>query len=89
MENTTEGLKRDLAFMKKVSEESKVHVVAGTGHYIADLQEEKNRLITKEGIYNHMLTELQDGCIDYSSIKAGFMGEIASVWPIKGMILFN
>ncbi|XP_041986889.1 phosphotriesterase-related protein [Aricia agestis] len=83
VENTTEGIKRDVTFLKRVSEETKVHIVAGTGFYIADTQESNLLKYTEEALYNHMLKELTEGCIDNPSVKAGFMGEIASVWPIK------
>ncbi|XP_047026435.1 phosphotriesterase-related protein-like [Helicoverpa zea] len=38
VENTTEGIRRNLKFYKEVSLRSKVHIVAGTGHYIAATQ---------------------------------------------------
>lgn len=71
--------------MKKVSEETNVHIVAGTGFYIADTQHTNLLKYTEEELYNHMVKELTEGCIDYPSVKAGFIGEIASVWPIKGI----
>ncbi|XP_039755949.1 phosphotriesterase-related protein [Pararge aegeria] len=83
VENTTLGLERDIGFYKRVSESTDVHIVAGTGHYIADLQSENTLRSTKEDLYNHMLEELTRGCVDYPSVKAGFMGEIASVWPLR------
>jgi phosphotriesterase-related protein len=84
VENSTEGLERDLAFCKKVSQYTDVHVVVGTGYYISDTQPDNNLHITQEDMYNHMITELTEGCVGDSSIKAGFMGEIASVWPLRG-----
>ncbi|KPJ10129.1 Phosphotriesterase-related protein [Papilio machaon] len=83
VENSTEGLERNIDFLKTVSSKTGVHVVAGTGHYIADLQNDVSIKNTKEDIYNHMLTELTEGCVDYPTVRAGFMGEIASVWPLK------
>lgn len=38
----------------------------------------------KAEIYDHMLKELTEGMQSDISVKAGFMGEIASVYPIKG-----
>ncbi|XP_050665888.1 phosphotriesterase-related protein isoform X3 [Leptidea sinapis] len=83
VENTTIGLNRDIDFYKSVSEKTGVHVVAGTGHYIADVQNDTILDIRTEDLYNLMLTELTEGCIDNPIVKAGFVGEIASVWPIK------
>lgn len=59
-----------------------MHIVSGTGHYIADLQRSLTGSV--EDIYSHMLAELTEGCVDCAGVRAGFMGEIASVWPLKG-----
>ncbi|XP_021189345.3 phosphotriesterase-related protein [Helicoverpa armigera] len=83
VENTTEGIRRNLKFCKEISQRSKVHIVAGTGHYIADTQSSGTLDKTTEDIYNHMMEELTVGCRDEPSIRAGFMGEIASVWPLR------
>lgn len=84
MENTTEGINRHLSFYQTVSKASNVHIVAGTGHYIADMQSGDTLKQSTEDVYNHMLEELTKGCVKHPEIKAGFMGEIASVWPIRG-----
>ncbi|XP_038223492.1 phosphotriesterase-related protein [Zerene cesonia] len=83
VENTTEGIKRDIDFYKEISEKSNVHIIAGTGYYIADVQNNSTMGCTTEDMYNHMLKEFTEGCVDYPTVKAGFLGEIASVWPIK------
>lgn len=85
VENTTEGIKRNVNFYKRLSQASNVHVVAGTGHYIADTQNQKTLLQSSEDMYNHMLKELTEGCVEAPEIKAGFMGEIGSVWPLRGL----
>ncbi|XP_072947445.1 phosphotriesterase-related protein isoform X2 [Epargyreus clarus] len=83
VENSTHGLNRNIEFYKEVSEYSGVHVVAGTGFYIADLQADDTLHSTQEEMYELMLKEITEGCVDYPDVKAGFLGEIASVWPIK------
>ncbi|KAH9636749.1 hypothetical protein HF086_005072 [Spodoptera exigua] len=87
VENTTEGLNRDIKFYQHVSRASNVHIVAGTGHYIADLQNGDTLQKSTEDVYNHMLQELTKGCVNYEQVKAGFMGEIASVWPLRGTLV--
>lgn len=42
----------------------------------------------EEELYDTMVTELTVGCIDYPSVKCGFIGEVGSVWPITGTFLF-
>ncbi|CAB3221524.1 unnamed protein product [Arctia plantaginis] len=83
VENTTEGIKRNVNFCKRLSQASDVHIVAGTGYYIADTQIQKTLLQSSEDMYNHMLKELTEGCVDAPGIKAGFMGEIGSIWPLR------
>lgn len=40
---------------------------------------------TKEQIYNTMLKDLTNGCVEDISVKAGFIGEVGSCWPIHGI----
>lgn len=40
--------------------------------------------MTEEKMYDLMITELTNGCVDYPSVKAGFIGEVGSSWPITG-----
>jgi len=84
VENTTYGLGANIALLKNISEKTKVHIVAGTGYYIADVQEASTLTLKKEDIYTHMLNELVIGFESDPTVKAGFMGEIASVRPIHG-----
>lgn len=83
VENSTVGLDRDVNFYKLVSEKSDVNIVAGTGFYVENVQAKANLSKTTEQMYDHMLTELTTGFLEEPSVKAGFMGEIASVWPLR------
>lgn len=40
--------------------------------------------MTQEEMYNMMYNELENGCHEYTKVKAGFIGEVGSDWPIKG-----
>lgn len=80
-------MQRDVKFYKRVSQQTGVHIVAGTGYYIEDVQDRKLLSVSGEQMYEHMLKELTEGCVGDNSIKAGFMGEIASVWPLKGKFI--
>ncbi|XP_060802496.1 phosphotriesterase-related protein [Amyelois transitella] len=83
VENSTEGLRRDIGFYKKVSQETSVHIVAGSGYYIADLQAPAIANIKEEEMYDRMLKDFTEGFEEDSSVKAGFLGEIASAWPLR------
>lgn len=41
--------------------------------------------MTREEMYNLMRKELEETCVDCSDVKAGFIGEVGSTWPIEGM----
>ncbi|KAJ0178096.1 hypothetical protein K1T71_005919 [Dendrolimus kikuchii] len=83
VENTTHGLGRDVTLYKTLSKETGVHIIAGTGYYIEDTQPSDNMYKTVEDLYNHMRCELTVGCDENTNVTAGFMGELASVWPIR------
>ncbi|KAM3955872.1 phosphotriesterase-related protein [Aphomia sociella] len=83
VENSTEGLNRNVTFYKSVSNATDVNIVAGTGYYISDTLSSDLLHSLKEDMYDRMRTELTEGCLEDSTIKAGFIGEIASVWPFR------
>lgn len=80
VENTSHGLKRDLRFMKTVSELTGVHVIAGTGHYIEKVQEPHTLDMSLEELCDLYRKDLLEGGED--GIKCGFIGEVGSVWPV-------
>lgn len=83
VENSTYGLERDVRFYKQISSNTGVNIIAGTGFYIEDTQTPDYLCKTVEDLYNVMKTEMTKGCEEDKSVKAGFMGELASVWPIR------
>ncbi|XP_058792802.1 phosphotriesterase-related protein-like isoform X2 [Phymastichus coffea] len=83
VENTSHGIKRDLPLMQRASRESGIHVIAGTGHYVALTQDASALAATEEQMYNLMSQELTVGCEGCPSVKAGFVGEVGSAWPIE------
>ena len=81
VENTTEGLEKNVLFYYDLAYSTDVKIVAGTGFYIEDVQAADVMAYSQEDMYKHMSEELTVG---YNNIKAGFIGEVASVWPIRG-----
>lgn len=57
------------------------------GYYVENLQPESVRCMKEEALYNSMVTEMTEGCIDYPSVKCGFIGEVGSVWPVTGTFI--
>ncbi|XP_011499141.1 PREDICTED: phosphotriesterase-related protein isoform X3 [Ceratosolen solmsi marchali] len=82
VENTSHGIKRNIQLMKKTSHESGVHVIVGTGHYVASTQSDSAMRKSEEEMFNLITNELTVGCYDCPSVKAGFIGEVGSTWPI-------
>lgn len=83
VENSNHGLNRNISLMKDVSQRTGINVIAGTGHYVAVMQKPSTLSMTKEEMYNLMYKELQEGCTEYPEVKAGFIGEVGSTWPIE------
>ncbi|XP_011301738.1 phosphotriesterase-related protein [Fopius arisanus] len=87
VDNTCSGINRDLSFMKKISADSGVHVILGCGYYVEATQTPSTLKLTEEQMHDVMLTELTEGCIEDASLKAGFIGEVGSSWPMTGLVL--
>ncbi|KAJ1529238.1 hypothetical protein ONE63_006040 [Megalurothrips usitatus] len=82
VENTTHGLNRQIKLMETVSRQTGVNIIAGCGYYLENTQTESVRCMSEEEMFNSMVTELTEGCHEYPAVKCGFIGEVASAWPI-------
>nr|XP_012225283.1 PREDICTED: phosphotriesterase-related protein-like [Linepithema humile] len=83
VENSNHGLNRDISLMKDVSQRTGINIIAGTGYYVASAQKPSTLGMTKEEMYNLMYKELEEGCTECPEVKAGFIGEVGSTWPIE------
>ena len=68
---------RDIQFLKRLSDETGLHVVAACGFYTADAHPERVATMTIEELAEEMIKELTKG-IDGTDIKAGIIGEIGT-----------
>jgi len=82
VENSTFGLNRRTGFLKQLSEDTGVHIVAGTGHYVADAQKDETLKRTIEEMTQHIVDELTVGAVDCPEVKCGFIGEIGCQYPV-------
>lgn len=92
VENSSHGLQRNLSFLLQVARETGVHVVAGTGHYVHNVQQPTDLRLTVEQMAEMYRTEMRTGCdVDGETdrVKCGFIGEVGSVWPIHGICFVN
>ncbi|OWF40208.1 phosphotriesterase-related protein-like [Mizuhopecten yessoensis] len=77
---TTMGIERDIKFLQKVSQETGVNVVSGSGFYVESTRPETVGM-TVEEMANVMTADISSGC-DSTSIKCGCIGEIGCSWPL-------
>ncbi|XP_059610073.1 phosphotriesterase-related protein-like [Phlebotomus argentipes] len=84
VDNTCHGLGRNLGRMHDISVATGVKIVAGTGHYLAAKQTASTLAMTVEQMTDLYSKEIISG-VDVNpslNIKCGFIGEVASGWPL-------
>ena len=74
---TLDGIGRDVRFLKRLSEETGMHVVTCCGYYTHDAHPAYLKEMSIEQIAQIMVKELTEG-IDGTGIKAGIIGEIGT-----------
>lgn len=88
VENTTHGIKRNLDFYHEVNERTGVHVIVGTGHYVAASQTAETLALSIEKLSDLYTKEIISGVDERGDgkkiIKCGFIGEVGSNWPLNG-----
>ncbi|KAK6630704.1 hypothetical protein RUM44_002873 [Polyplax serrata] len=82
VENTSRGLGGDVGFLEEVSRKTGVHVVSGTGFYLASVQPASLLNENVERLCTIMRSDLTSGCSERSQVKCGVIGEVASHYPI-------
>jgi phosphotriesterase-related protein len=89
VENTTTGINRNLKLMHEISSASKVHVIAGTGHYLGMTQKSDDLNLSVEDMVDSYMKEIVEGTevqlcdSKVVRIKCGIIGEIGSAYPIS------
>lgn len=73
VEATGWGIGRDLAGLKRVSERTGVHVVAGTGFYLEASHPVDVLALGPDGVADRILADLRDG---ENGVRPGIIGEI-------------
>lgn len=72
---TTIGLGRDPELLKRISVETGLNVICGTGYYVQEAQSAKNLELSAEEMEENIVRDIEIG-IGHSGIKAGVIGEI-------------
>ncbi|XP_051658587.1 phosphotriesterase-related protein isoform X3 [Manacus candei] len=81
VENTTTGIGRDMNTLKKLAEETGVHIIAGAGFYVDSTHSSQTQAMTVEQLTNIIVDEVLKGA-DGTNIKCGVVGEIGCSWPL-------
>ena len=86
LDNSSLPKNRKSGFLKKLSQETGVHIIAGTGFYVeGSHSQETVRTSTVESMTRHLTKEISEGCIDDQTVKCGFIGEIGVSETLKGI----
>ncbi|KAK7501098.1 hypothetical protein BaRGS_00007583 [Batillaria attramentaria] len=81
VENSTIGLHRDVQFLRRLSEATGVHIIAGTGFYVDGFQTESTRQLTEEAMAALTRENITSGA-DGTEICCGVIGEVGCTWPL-------
>ncbi|XP_068862837.1 phosphotriesterase-related protein isoform X2 [Aphelocoma coerulescens] len=81
VENTTTGIGRDVNTLKKLAEETGVHIIAGAGFYVDSTHSSQTQAMTVEQLAGIIVDEVLKGA-DGTNIKCGVVGEIGCSWPL-------
>ncbi|KAM6314793.1 N-acetyltaurine hydrolase isoform 2-T2 [Aegotheles albertisi] len=81
VENTTTGIGRDMNTLKKLAEETGVHIIAGAGFYVGSTHSSQTQAMTVEQLTGIIVDEILNG-VDGTNIKCGVVGEIGCSWPL-------
>ena len=79
---TTRYIARDPRALVRISRGSGVRIVTGTGFYVAETHPPDMGSRSEEDLAAEMIGELTEG-IDYTGVRAGFVGEIGCFWPLR------
>jgi phosphotriesterase-related protein len=78
---TSLGIGRNPEALAHISRETGVHVVMGSGHYVAAVHPEDMDARSEEDIARVIIRDIVDGVGD-SGVQAGIIGEIGCTWPL-------
>jgi len=82
-EVSTVGLSRDPKFCAKLSEESGVNVIMGTGYYVDAAQTNDTKTSSVEIMNQFIQDELRNGFIEApGELFPGLVGEMGCSWPL-------
>jgi phosphotriesterase-related protein len=79
---TSLGIGREPEGLARISKESGVHVVMGSGYYQATYHPDEVRDLDEAELAERIVRDLTEG-VDGSGIRSGIIGEIGLDWPVE------
>ncbi len=73
------GVGRDPMGLRRISEESAVNVVMGTGYYVSDYHPPELAAMSEDEICDAIVRDIEQGM---DGVRPGIIGEIGLVWPV-------
>uniref|UniRef100_A0A2P2I146 Phosphotriesterase-related protein n=2 Tax=Hirondellea gigas TaxID=1518452 RepID=A0A2P2I146_9CRUS len=83
VENTSIGIKRNIALVKRLAKSTNVKLVAGTGYYVSGSQSSSTLNSTVEELCNTIVKDMTQGCDDDPTVRCGLLGEVGCSWPLE------
>ena len=84
VECTTHGIQRKAPFLRQLSRQTGVNIVAGAGYYVAASQSTSVLAQSVETMASSIRAEIVDHCAEATDIRCGLIGEIGCSWPLHG-----
>ena len=81
VDQSTYGLARDPAGLRRASEDAGIGVVACAGTYTAACLDQGIHAMDVDGLTERFVDEVETG-LDGTTVKAGLIGEIGCSWPL-------
>lgn len=78
---TAKGMYACREKLPKISQDSDVHIICGTGFYVDSFVPDSMKSMSEGDMVDYMIKEITVG-IEGTTAKAGIIGEIGCSWPL-------
>ena len=78
---TSTGISRNPDGLARISRETGVHIVMGSGYYVAAAHPDDMDERSVEGLASEITGDIVEG-VDGSGVRAGIIGEVGCTWPL-------
>ncbi|XP_049272642.1 phosphotriesterase-related protein isoform X2 [Rhipicephalus sanguineus] len=86
VENTCRGMGRNIPLMRRVAQETGLHIIAGTGYYVWANYGSSVLSKSLEEVERDFIVDITEGA-DGTDSRCGVLGELGCSWPMHGTFL--